>query len=548
MDLSKLSDSDLQQIAKGDLRMVSEAGLKMLAGEESGVSEVAQKPKQGNWLKPELPYGNMLGGAVQGAADIGSTMLAPIDYLGKVLPAWLKPELSREGRREDVSSAIQSAGADSESIAFKWSRLGTQIAGTAGVGGGIANTVSRVPQLAKYAPVIESGGFNLGNAATASKLTNAGLRAGGGAIAGGATAGLINPEDVDTGAMLGAAMPGAVKVAGTVGSKIKGEVSDSVINLVKKANSLGIDIPADRIGNSRPLNALASSLNYVPLSGRAGVEKNMLSQFNRAVSRTFGQDSDNVTMALRKAGSELGKQFDDTLSKTTVKVDAQFIDDLAKHEQTIMSELDPMQAKVVSNQINAILEKTQNGLIDGQAAYNIKKTLDRIGNRNSNEAYYAREVKKSLMGALNRSLPDEEAKAFAKLRAQYGNMLDLEGVARNGAEGGVSIGKLANMKGINNPELQDLADIAAQFLVTREAPHGAAQRVTLGALGLGAGGVSPATIPLMAAGVAGARGANSALNSTWMKNSMTGVPPQLLKKLGDDPLLRSGLLAISANP
>ena len=55
-------------------------------------------------------------------------------------------------------------------------------------------------------------------------------------------------------------------------------------------------------------------------------------------------------------------------------------------------------------------------------------------------------------------------------------------------------------------------------------------------------------IPLMAAGVAGARGANSALNSTWMKNSMMGVPPQLLKKLGDDPLLRSGLLAISANP
>jgi hypothetical protein len=51
---------------------------------------------------------------------------------------------------------------------------------------------------------------------------------------------------------------------------------------------------------------------------------------------------------------------------------------------------------------------------------------------------------------LNRSLGPDEAAAFAKVRQQYGNMLDLEGIAQNGAEGGVSIAKLANMKNINN--------------------------------------------------------------------------------------------------
>lgn len=34
-------------------------------------------------------------------------------------------------------------------------------------------------------------------------------------------------------------------------------------------------------------------------------------------------------------------------------------------------------------------------------------------------------------------------------------------------------------KNIKNPELQDLADISAQFLRTRESPHGAMQRVVL---------------------------------------------------------------------
>ena len=36
----------------------------------------------------------------------------------------------------------------------------------------------------------------------------------------------------------------------------------------------------------------------------------MLGQMNRALSRTFGQDSENVTMALRKAGNALGQEFD----------------------------------------------------------------------------------------------------------------------------------------------------------------------------------------------------------------------------------------------
>src|SRR5690606_15303635 len=128
----------------------------------------------------------------------------------------------------------------------------------------------------------------------------------------------------------------------------------------------------------------------------------------------------------------------------------QFLSELASHEQKALSELSPDQASIIKKQIDSIIEKGANGDIDGQAAYNIKKTLDRIGNRNSPEAYYARDLKKSLMEVLNRSLSPADAKAFAETRKQYGNMLALEKLAQNGAEGDISIGRLANLKNINN--------------------------------------------------------------------------------------------------
>lgn len=551
MDLSKLSDSDLQQIAKGDLRMVSEQGLKMMAGESSQTESSVEKTTGGLRYSVLDTLKDAGMGALKGATDIGATLLRPVDA---ALNATGMTDITNAQRRASLGQFFQE-NSDPESLAFQGGALGSQIAGTAGMGGVLAKGLKAIPVVANAAPklvnAIESGGFNIGSPAAKTltgKVADMATRIAGGAITGAATAGSINPSDAGTGAVIGGAIPAVAKAAGEAGKVILGKVSPEVSALYQKAKSLGIDIPSDRIANSKPLNAMAASLNYVPLSGRAAKEKSILSQFNRAISRTFGQDSDNVTMALRKAGNELGGQFDDVLSKTTVKVDSQFIDDLAQHEQTVLNELDPLQARVIQNQINAIINKSRNGLIDGQAAYNIKKTLDRIGNRGSNEAYYAREVKKSLMGALNRSLPADEAQAFTTLRQQYGNMLDLEGLAQNGAEGGISVGRLANMKGINNPEMQDLADIAAQFLVAREAPHGAAQRVTLGMMGLGASGAAPAALPFIAGGMAAGRSANMALNSQWMKNMVLTQKPGLLGEMAESPLLRSGLLATQASP
>jgi hypothetical protein len=353
------------------------------------------------------------------------------------------------------------------------------------------------------------------------------MRTTGGAVTGGASAALVDPEHAGAGAVVGGALPGAAKVIGTTaraaGRVMRGsEVTPEVMALADRAKQLGIDVPADRIADSKPLNAVAAGLNYVPFSGRAATEQNMQNQLNRALSATFGQNSANVTAALRKAQGDLGGEFDRVLRSNTVRVDQPFLDALAEAESRATSELGSDGARVIKNQIDEIMSKVDaNGEIDGQAAYNIKRVLDRIGKRNTPEAYYASDLKRDLMGALNRSMTPEASAAFAKTRQQYGNMLALEKLAKNGVDGDISIARLANLKNINNKDLQELADIAAQFLRPREGQHGAAQRATAAIAATVMGG------PLAAAGgIAAGRVTNKALNSNALKDLMTGQPVQ----------------------
>jgi hypothetical protein len=428
-------------------------------------------------------------------------------------------------------------------MAWKGAGLVTDIAGTAGVGGGLANTVRAVaPTVAARLPglveAIRTAGMTTGARAAPSAINaaaNLATRGVGGAVTGGLSAGMVNPEDASVGAAVGGALPLATKVAGATGNLIGkgaratgravvGNVSPEVAALAQRAEQLGINVPADRIVNSKPMNALAATLNYVPFSGRAATEEAMGQSMNRALSRTFGQNSDNVTMALRQASSDLGAKFDTVLQSNTVKMTPAFKTALADAENQATNELGPEAASIIHKQIAQLQTKGAAGEIDGQAAYNIKKALDRIGNGNSDAAFYARDLKKKLMDALNDSLGATEAASFANVRKQYGNMLALENLAQNGAEGGVSVGRLANLKNINNPDLQELADISAQFLRTRESPHGAMQRLVIGGAAGATGGLN--ALPVMAATVGAGRVANSLLNSTAARNAVLGVQSQ----------------------
>jgi hypothetical protein len=534
---------DISPYASPEDRAALEAIQKETGGElvskpwEKYKSESIEQPRGDIGYDYKQDLKNIGAGALSGAAQIGATILSPIDWAAK--KAGIENQaLFPTDRRAAIESGLRDMGAQPESMAFKGGQLGAEIAGTAGAGGAIAKGLKFAPQLAA---AVESGGFKLARPATG-LLNNLATRAAGGAISGGAMTGMVNPEDTASGAALGATFPIAVKGAGKLGSAIMQKATPEVAALAGKARQYGIDIPADRLVDSKTLNALSASLNYVPFSGRATTEEKMYSQINKAVSKTIGQDSSNITDALRKARVDLGSKFDDVLKNNTVNVDDVFLSDMEEVSRRANSELESGPSKIIHNQINEILNKVKDGdIIDGNAAYNIKTTLDRLSKPGKATIDSAKELKIALMGALNRSLGLDEAAAFAKTRQQYGNMLTLDKLAPAGAEGEISMGRLANMRNVRDPQLRDLVDIAAQFGRTRESPHGAAQRVTLGALAPVAAAAGQLPAYLGAIGLA--KGANMALSSNTLRNAMlkqggSGVKNNLL----GSPIGRSAIL------
>lgn len=153
---------------------------------------------------------NALGGFIRGAGSIGATIARPFES-----------GTENDDRRKRIDTNMADLiGADPESWLYKGFKLGGEIAGTAGVGGVLANGLRAVPMLAKAAPVIDAIGSS---GMWAGGLTGAkaiGARALGGAVSGGAQAGMVNPDDVAMGVVIGAATPGMLQLAGKFGQAV----------------------------------------------------------------------------------------------------------------------------------------------------------------------------------------------------------------------------------------------------------------------------------------------------------------------------------------
>jgi hypothetical protein len=159
---------------------------------------------------------NLGAGAVRGAGSIGATLLTPVDAAARAMGVQ-NDFIGRTDRREAMDAALKGVGADPDSLAFGGGKLGAEVAGTLGVGGLLAKPIAAA--LPRVAQAITTGGFSTGAAPGAADLA---LRSLGGGVTGAASAGLINPDDAVLGGGMGAALPGALKVAGGAGSAVGG--------------------------------------------------------------------------------------------------------------------------------------------------------------------------------------------------------------------------------------------------------------------------------------------------------------------------------------
>lgn len=194
---------------------------------------------------------DVLAGAVRGAGSIGATLLAPVDAAARALGIQ-NDFIGRTDRRRAMTDALGTMGADTDSMAFKGGKLGAEVAGTLGVGGAISKGLLSVAPSTPSGllQAISTAGMRTGAtpATLAGRAVDIGTRTLGGAVVGGASAGLVNPEDAGTGAAIGAALPGTLAIAGKAGDALgramRGpEQPPELAAAVKTARDAGYVIP-----------------------------------------------------------------------------------------------------------------------------------------------------------------------------------------------------------------------------------------------------------------------------------------------------------------
>ena len=171
-----------------------------------------------------------IAGSVRGAGSIGATLIRPFESA---------PENAQ--RRQSMDEALTGLlGADPTSMQYQTAKLGGEVAGTSGLGGAIANLVSRVPGAAAALPhlldAIRTGGMSVAGAKGAFGV---GTRVAGGAVNGALTAGAIDPKDADTGMLIGAGMPPAVQAAGKLGQAVGERASAAFADAQKRFSQRG---------------------------------------------------------------------------------------------------------------------------------------------------------------------------------------------------------------------------------------------------------------------------------------------------------------------
>jgi hypothetical protein len=178
----------------------------------------------------------------------------------------------------------------------KASRIGGNIAATLPVSGvlakGLETVASVAPKIATaVAPLAQSirtGGMSTGQplaaVTTAQGAKQVGTRVAGGAVTGGVSAGLVDPDDIGMGAGLGAALPVVGRVAqGAVRGPVKPEVAS--------ARKLGYTIPPSQADSSLTARALEGVSGKIATSQAASTKNQDVT--NSLVAKALRLPGDN---------------------------------------------------------------------------------------------------------------------------------------------------------------------------------------------------------------------------------------------------------------
>lgn len=434
---------------------------------------------------------------------------------------------------------------------------GTLERGAYGAGRGAADVGAFLAPGAAAAKLGQAGGLvqRAGQVMTAQPI----MQTAAGAI-GGATEAVTDSDLAGLGAALATPFvaSGAVKAFAPVGKQLSAQEQ----RLADAAKKYGIKLTAGQETGSRPLQAMESTFQQLPFTGRKqeAIYDAQRAAFNKAALKTAGISADDASPeTISHAFKTLGSKFDELIAKTPdIPVTRQFFDDIndvaSEYVRRLPTNIAPVFQSYVDdiNKIGANFSPTLQTpwKITGQEYKNISSDLRRAVRKTGEP-----DLKEALTGLLEtiddamvRSVPKDVAPQWREVRNHYRNLLMIDkamqgGTAAERASGNIPFGSFTQAvrsmdKGgyaRGRGQLNELARVG-DFLAPRIPNSGTPERtrmmqlLTGTGLGGGVGVVAGADPVVTALGMAGGFALPPAVQAAYgtrpiqayMRNTMKG--------------------------
>lgn len=503
-------------------------------------------------------------GVLRGAGSIGATILTPYDLISSNTKSIGNPE-----RRQAMTDALGTMGADTTSLAFGAGKLGGEIAGTAGIGGALANGARAVPMLAgRAAPVIDAvatAGMRAGGATGVAGLA---ARTAGGAITGGTAAGIVNPEDAATGALVGGALPGVAQAAGNIGGRIGQTIrgpaqSADMAAAITEARGAGYVIPPTQANPSLGNRVLEGFSGKITTAQNASAKNQAVT--GRLAAEALGLPADTKLTAdvLSSVRKQAGQAYAQIKGAGAITADAPYSQALDKIEQTYKTAAKDFPGLGKTNMHGKPIDEIADlvaGLrvkqFDASSAVDamgiLRETADKaFASRDKTLAKAAKAASEAMEDVVERHLQASGNAAllsdFIAARKLIAKTYTVE-KALNQTTGAVDARKLAGQLAKGKPlsdELKTAAQFAARFPKAAQTVEGMGSLPQTSPLDwVPAGALSMATSnPLMMLGVGARPAARSLILSPTVQNGLLQRPSAGRGLLSNPDLVQLGYQA-----
>lgn len=319
---------------------------------------------------------------------------------------------------------------------------------------------------------------------------------------------------------LGAGLVGSVTpaaIAEGVPAAVSGALSRSVPEarkeVARQARDMGIDLSPAQLSDSRFLKWAQSMLRSIPFTGAQGRYQQQVGQFNRALTRTVGENAESLTPEVYAgAKARQSQTYDDLTSRTAVKVDDSLIKRLSQIADAAGINADSKRA--VENAIDALYAQATTGkggvVIPGPAFQAFDADLNGLIKSGGPLSYHLGMVQGAVRNALEKSVSPKDAQAWRQLRREYGARKTLAPLVAK-AEGGMippgqvmgaATNSAAAKEAMASGRRGDIGTMARIGQLMKEPPSsGTAERGLVGGMLGGATYIDPITGGLTAAGL-----------------------------------------------